>query len=75
MDVRLKCLNYLFLFEQEKERIKHLIINCLNTFSAFDPSIGLPFEDENVAKLLEKIVSVDFEMPKTFSKNLKGRDC
>ncbi|KAL4490246.1 hypothetical protein ABPG72_004285 [Tetrahymena utriculariae] len=37
----------------------------------FTISGRLPFEDENVAKLLEKIVSVEYTMPKTFSKNLK----
>jgi len=31
----------------------------------------LPFEDENVGKLLEKIVAGSYEMPKQFSKNLK----
>ena len=31
----------------------------------------MPFEDENVGKLLEKIVSGNYEMPKNFSKNLK----
>jgi len=31
----------------------------------------LPFEDENVGKLLEKIVAGNYEMQKQFSKNLK----
>ena len=30
-----------------------------------------PFEDDNVGKLLEKIVAADFEIPKNASKNLK----
>ncbi|EGR32286.1 hypothetical protein IMG5_089700 [Ichthyophthirius multifiliis] len=31
----------------------------------------LPFEDDNVSKLLEKIVSSNYDMPKSFSKNLQ----
>lgn len=49
-------------------KITLIIILLLNNLSF----LGLPFEDENVAKLLEKIVSVEYTMPKEFSKNLKG---
>lgn len=31
-----------------------------------------PFEDDNVGKLLEKIVAADFEIPKSASKTLRG---
>ena len=31
----------------------------------------LPFDDENIAKLLDKIITIDFVFPSNFSKNLK----
>jgi len=34
-------------------------------------SLDLPFEDENVANLLDKIVACDIEYPKHFSKGVK----
>lgn len=45
---------------------------CLSLDIIFFLFEALPFEDDNIARLLDKIVTANYEMPKTFSNALKG---